>query len=118
MSWPLLQEAQQNNTRDFSVYRCPDPVAIKTGSPWYTYDNICPCDPNLSNPSGRGFTACTFGINQSTSPNWNKSSFQLSSQIPQPGQIVGNLFNQNQYVPPQLDPRPLTRIGQAWRSAN
>ena len=118
MSWPLLDQVNQNNVLDYAVYRCPDPVAVKTGQPWFSYSNICPCDPNLSNTSGRGFTPCPFGIDQSTTPSWNLSSAQLASQLPAQSQVVGNLYSQNQYVPPQLDPRPLSRIGQAWRSAN
>jgi len=116
--WQLFNEANQNNTRDFSVYRCPDPVAIKTDEPWYSYSNVCPCDPKLSNNSGRGFTACPLGINQEA-PMWNLPMYQMASKIPDPTQVVGNLYGSgNQFVPPQLQPRQLIRIGQEWRSAN
>lgn len=29
---------------------------------------------------------------------------------------TGSLFNQKQNVPPQLDPYPVIRIGQEWRT--
>lgn len=116
--WSLFDEVNKNNRLDYKVYRCPDPVAVKTGEPWYTYENICPCSPELSNVTGRGYTACTFGIDQSTPPRWMIPFEQLYSQIPESSQITGSLYQQHQYVPPQLDPRPLTQIGVAWRSAN
>jgi hypothetical protein len=117
-TWALLSEVSQNNTRNYSVYRCPDPVAIQTDKPWYSYSNVCPCDPNLSNKTGRGFTACPLGINTET-PQWNLPAFQLASQVPYPNQITGNMYGSgNQYVPPQLQPRQLIRIGEEWRSSN
>jgi len=119
MSWDLYNEVSKNNTRNFSVYRCIDPVAVTTGAPWFVGigENVCPCDPNLSNKTGRGFTACPLGITQE-STTWNLPPFQLASQIPDQSQIVGNLYQKNQYVPPQLQPRQLVRIGEEWRSAN
>ena len=70
--WKLYNEvSQNNNNKDFSVYRCPEPTAVKTGRPWFYGENVCPCDTNLSNQSGRGFAACNFGINESTGPQWN-----------------------------------------------
>jgi len=116
MSWKLYDEVNQNNTRNYSVYRCPDPVAIVTQTPWYSYSNVCPCDPNLSNPSGRGFTACPQGLNQ-TQNEWNLPDWQITSQIPWNSQL-GSLYNQHQYVPPQLNPYPVTQIGYSWRSPN
>jgi hypothetical protein len=118
-SWQSYNDANQNNGNRFSVYRCPDPVAVKTGSPWFygIGENICPCDPKLSNTSGRGFTACPYGIKQET-PQWNMSMSQMSSQIPSQNQVTGSMFNKNQFVPPQLQPRQLVRIGQEWRSTN
>lgn len=121
MSTPWSLYNQANSSTDgnrFSVYRCPDPVATKTDQPWYSYENICPCDPNLSNKTGRGFTACPLGINQEAG-SWNLPAFQLVSQIPNSNQITGNLYGSgNQFVPPQLQPRQLIRIGEEWRSAN
>jgi hypothetical protein len=119
MSWPLYEEVNQGNGNKFNVYRCLDPVAVVTGSPWFygLGENVCPCDPNLSNNTGRGFTACPLGINQEAT-SWNLPSSQLSSQIPNQNQIVGSMFNKNQFVPPQLQPRQLVRIGEEWRSAN
>ena len=41
----------------------------------------------------------------------------LSKQTLPPIQnLVGTMYNNNQYVPPQLEPRPLSRIGNQWRS--
>ena len=43
---------------------------------------------------------------------------QLYSEIPEKNQVQGSMFNQNQFVPPQLQPRQLVRIGEEWRSSN
>jgi len=115
--WQSYNEANQNNGNKFAIYRCPDPVAVQTDQPWYSYSNICPCDPNLSNKTGRGFTACPLGINQEA-PQWNLSTFQINSQVPS-DDIIGSMFGSgNQFVPPQLQPRQLIHIGYDWRSAN
>jgi hypothetical protein len=99
---------------NYSVYRCPDPIKTKTTTPWYPVENICPCDPNDTNISGRGFTPCAFGVQYET-PNIVKSNRNKQSEsAKQPGVLVQD----NQNVPPQLQPRMLTRIGQQWRSAN
>lgn len=107
----------------FAVYRCPDPVAVITDKPWYSYSNVCPCDPKLSNQSGRGFTACPLGImenNDSTESSWLSQQFnsQKKNQVPIPSRIVGNMYNDSQFVPPQLQPRQLVRVGQVWRDKN
>ncbi len=117
MSWPLYNEVSKNNTRNYSVFRCVDPTAVVTGAPWFNNENVCPCDPKLSNSSGRGFTACPMGVQEKT-PMWNVSNSQLYSEIPEKNQIQGSMFNQNQFVPPQLQPRQLVRIGEEWRSSN
>lgn len=117
--WKLYNEANLNTNNKYTVYRCLDPVAVKTSRPWYNSvgENICPCDPKLSNTSGRGFTACPLGIKQEI-PSWNLPSFQLVSKYPQENNVIGNLYSSGQYVPPQLQPRELIRIGQEWRSSN
>lgn len=118
MEWALYNEVNANNTNNFSVYRCPDPVAVFTTQPWYPNSNICPCDPNQSNNSGRGYTACPLGISQK-SPNWDLPASQIIAQLPSTERTVGNMYGSgNQFVPPQLQPRQLVRIGQEWRSAN
>lgn len=58
----LLNQAVSKNNLDYNVFRCVDPVATTTGEPWYPISNVCPCNPQLSNSSGRGFTACPMGI--------------------------------------------------------
>lgn len=117
--WETYNEVSKNNGNKFTIYRCIDPVAVTTGSPWFNSigENVCPCDPKLSNKTGRGFTACPLGINYET-PMWNLPVFQMASQIPR-GQVMGSMYaNENQFVPPQLQPRQLVRIGEEWRSAN
>ncbi len=109
-SWQLYEEVNKNNTRNYSVYRCIDPVAVKTNEPWFNNTNICPCDPKLSNTTGRGFTACPFGI---STPNTNEL---ITVDVPM-SQVVGSLYSQNQVVPPQMQPRELYKIGIEWRNA-
>lgn len=115
--WSMLNQAEKNDSLDYNVYRCPDPVAVTTGEPWYPISNVCPCNPNLSGTTGRGFTACPFGLTIEK-PGKPYPLGQLIGQIPKNSQIVGSLYNQDQYVPTQLDPRPLSKIGYQWRSAN
>lgn len=116
--WSLLNQVEQNNDRNYFVYRCPDPVATITDTPWYTYTNVCPCDPKLSNQTGRGFTACPMGVDETQQKPISGSllNSQKLQETPLTSQVVGSMFGSNQYVPPQLDPRQLTRIGSAWRS--
>lgn len=117
--WPLLQQVMKNNDLNYMAYRCIDPVAEKTGKPWYPITNICPCDPTLSNITGRGFTSCPMGISDTRPRPPLYSLSQVKNQLPKSKQeVTGNVFNQNQFVPPQLDPRPLTLVGYEWRSAN
>lgn len=96
---------------NYNVYRCPDPVAQVTTQPWYPYENVCPCDPTQSNPSGRGFTPCPFGV-QFDKPPESKNNSTMKPPL------EGALYNTDQIVPPQFNPRPLSRIGQKWLSAN
>lgn len=98
----------------FIVYRCPEPGAVVTEGPWYPINNVCPCDPKLSFPSGRGISSCPFGVME----NEKRPSFQIPNKLPTQEQITGIIYNEGQYIPPQMDPRPLTRIGERWRSGN
>jgi hypothetical protein len=113
MSWQLYDEAinEEYNSgiagnSKFAVYRCVDPVATKTSKPWYTITNVCPCDPNMSNTTGRGFTSCPFGV----------SKPMEDKLVGTDASLTGSLFGSNQVVPPQLQPRELHRIGVEWRS--
>jgi hypothetical protein len=116
--WDLFNQAQsKNNSNKFSIYRCIDPVALETTNPWYPITNVCPCDPMLSNKSGRGFTACPMGL-MTEQINQVYPASQLLNQIPEKNKVVGNMYNENQFVPPQLNPRPLAEIGNQWRSSN
>ena len=115
--WKLYNEVskQTPGQLDYQIFRCPDPVTTTTSDPWYPVDNSCPCDPNLSNTTGRGFTACPFGltIEQPSGSLLTQASFPQNK-----ASVVGNLYSQGQYVPPQLEPRPISRIGMQWRSSN
>jgi hypothetical protein len=114
MSWQLYDEATSEEKNSgiagnskFAVYRCVDPVAIKTSKPWYTITNVCPCDPKLSNTTGRGFTSCPFGVSKPI-----EGDLVGTSGV----SLTGSLFGSGQVVPPQLQPRELYRIGVEWRS--
>lgn len=108
-----------NSDPKFAVFRCPDPVAVKTEGPWYNYENICPCDPSLSYPTGRGFTACPYGISENIDSSTNSNIMKNVQQSIVAGlSRTGNNYNDYQVIPPQMDPRPLSRIGQQWRSGN
>lgn len=85
---------------NYTYFTCLDPTQPAS--------NICPCDPSVSNPTGRGFTQCPFGI------------YNNPLQTDKPGSQhnigVGNNFNSKQTAPPQFQPRPMSRIGIEWRS--
>lgn len=172
-------------SKDFNQYRCINPPAVITEGPWFREKDICDCDPEQSNFTGRGYIPCAFGsadgqlvnipnvpnqnnlafngnkyfqINfqqnsdfigdsrmQNFNPNLNSNSNQsqlngpekftinnsiinssvtsdLGSWLPQ--QIYPNIqvpdgsqYPTGQYQIPQLDPRPLVRIGNTWRNS-
>jgi ferredoxin-thioredoxin reductase catalytic subunit len=111
--WTLYNEVIQNNNLDYNVYRCPEPTATKTEEPWFPRYNACPCDPKLSNITGRGYTACPIGLNEERQiPNGNNPDIVTNPRL------TGTLFNQKQWVPPQIYPNPSIRIGEAWRTVN
>ena len=100
-----------SNYKNFNVYRCIDPRKQFTDTPWYPIENACPCNPNDINITGRGFTPCAYGVQY--------EDIIKTKMKPVDGIIPkGNLYQNNQNVPPQLQPRPLSRIGTDWRSAN
>jgi len=99
---------------NYSIYRCLDPIKQDTNKPWYPISNVCPCNPNDYNISGRGYTPCAFGVQYES-----KTQINLSNEKKLPNQqppLVGSLIGSNQFVAPQLEPRMLTRIGNQWRS--
>ncbi len=112
--WSLLNQANVNNGSRYSIFRCPEPGVVVTGGPWFPSENVCPCDPKLSFPSGRGLTSCPFGVMEPE----KRPVAQLYNKIPTQQEITGIIYNDAQFIPPQMDPRPLTRIGESWRSAN
>ncbi len=101
------------NSLHFSVYRCLDPKKVNTDQPWYPISNICPCDPKFNDITGRGLSRCPFGI--TTNQSEIKSAIQPVRQTPTG--LTGSLFQNNQYSPPQLDPRQNVRIENQWRNA-
>lgn len=115
-SWALFNIIEADKDNKFSIFRCPNPTATKTSEPWYPTTNFCPCDPKLSNVSGRGFTSCPFGIVEE--PVQFNSVVYSHNSFPKNNKIIGNLYSQKQTTPPQLDPRPFSRIGQTWRASN
>ncbi len=117
-NWPLLKEVEKNNTLNYDIYRCIEPTAKTTGKPWFPYENICQCDPKDSNPTGRGFTSCTFGVNEQKDF-YPFGQFKSPSNISSPqGALFPNSSGVLETSPPQLQPRQMTRIGNAWRSGN
>lgn len=102
-------------SNDFSVYRCPDPLKVQTDGPWYPISNVCPCNPDLSDPTGRGTVPCPFGI-QTDQKKVSYASMGLP-MAPKGGAPKGSLYSMNQFSPPQKDPRPNTRIENQWRNA-
>jgi hypothetical protein len=106
----------------YADYRCIDPVATNTGSPWFPIDNTCPCDPKLSNPTGRGFTACSFGIQtQDSMANSVSNLYNPNNQLSEtklPGAFFPDISSFPIMSVPQFQPRPLAQIGYTWRSAN
>lgn len=109
---------------NFIDFRCIDPVAVNMEKPWYRISDNCPCNPKLSNQTGRAYTACPLGVQFDQKEIYNsiydnkivtKSDRPMNfSEIPN-----GSLFPNNSnpdVVPPNIQPRPLIRIGQTWRS--
>ncbi len=110
---------------NFIDFRCIDPVASTMNQPWYRILDECPCNPKLSNQTGRGFTSCPLGVqfdqkeinrvleNPKIVTNNNK---QMSMSDMPSGSLFPNVNNSPDVVPPNIQPRALIRIGQSWRS--
>ena len=114
----------------FSDFRCLSPYSTTTGKPYFPFENVCPCDPKHNNPTGRGYTLCPYGVQMDHSRILHDSNISIPlkkfvksntgtydektgyADIPN-----GSMFPGKQYVPPQIYPRQLTRIGEVWRSA-
>ena len=112
-------QGPQDPKDKFSAYSCMIPFARKIEQPWVSYSNVCPCDLQQSNVSGRGYTPCTFGINTAANevpqyrPLVSNSGQPISSEFIS---NTNNMFPMSQYVPPQLDPRALIQVGYEWRT--
>lgn len=116
----------------YSTFRCLDPNFVITDKPWYPYQDVCPCDPKLSNPTGRGYTSCPYGVqtdikslNKEISKksnvyeviDYNNINGYQTKNIPVTQLPLGSLYQNSQITAPQMDPRQLVRIGNEWRSA-
>lgn len=107
---PLFDEIK-NDKKKYEDYRCFT-NARTTGPPWFPTENTCPCDESKNNTTGRGYTVCSFGVSKKEKI---PSYFAINSNS---RESTGSLYNQKQNVPPQLNPNPVIRIGQEWRSVN
>ncbi len=107
--WPLYKEVNKNNNLNYDINRCVDPVATETSGPWFQRDNTCPCDPKLSNITGRGYTACPIGVSEIVQP--------VVENERNPN-LTGAMYNQKQYSPNQFNPYPIIRIGETWRTVS
>lgn len=115
-----------NLNKDYTDYRCVDPGTTTTDSSdkWFPMFDVCPCNPELSNPTGRGITACPFGISNNipvdekipVSKLVNKNGLYVPESMTKQDLPFGSLFTPTNYIPPQLQPRPSSRIGLFWRS--
>jgi hypothetical protein len=131
----LIKEMDNKNYID---YRCIEPTATTVGEPWFRISDSCPCNPNLSNPTGRGFTPCPFGVQFDAPKSYSepimtvgsspskRSSFsaipsfngeRINNENFMPGAIFPKVSsNISKITPPQLQPRQIVRIGQTFRS--
>lgn len=120
---------------NFIDYRCLEPSATTVGEPWFRIPESCPCNPLLSNPTGRGFTACPFGVQFDIPSSSSEPLMTLAKeptkkddsvpkfrgqQINTKGFMAGSMFPElssaAKFTPPQLQPRQIVRIGQTFRS--
>ncbi len=120
---PMYSNLNSSAPNDNYVdYRCIEPSATETNSPWFRIPNTCPCDPKLSNPSGRGFLGCPFGIQTDTTVKNSVSG--LTKIIPKDKidkvnyGLYPEISGYSMSSVPQFQPRPLSQIGYTWRSAN
>ena len=107
-------EYTANASRNFSTYRCLDPIKTQTTTPWYPTENTCPCDASNTNVTGRGFTPCPFGMDVETR---NTVNLNIGNLPKQKKALIGTMYQNNQFVPPQLEPRPMSRIGNQNRNS-
>ena len=119
------QANYNTNSTNFNDYRCNvDPGSKIMTDPWFRMLDTCPCVE--TNPTGRGITACPFGvqtteysgINTVTSPLYTVDYDRITGALikkPETSLLPGSLYSANNYIPPQLDPRPFTRIGISYR---
>lgn len=103
-------------------FRCVNPYAVKVGPPFFRIEDVCPCDPKLSNPTGRGVSGCPFGVTFDKQDTEFKPLMTLKNidgnYVPEfvTSMPLGSLYPPEKMTPPQLQPRQLVRIGNTWRS--
>ncbi len=118
----------QISNKNYTDYRCINPLGTIMEEPWFPMRDVCPCDPKLSGPTGRGYSGCPFGIQFPDSieeQNFQNGLKPLNSIQNKNGQWVpeevrqlpfGAAYPTGSYVAPQLQPRQNVRIGVTWRS--
>lgn len=109
------------------MYRCLQPYAKTTNQPWFREEDSCPCNPSLSNPTGRGLMGCPLGVQFEKSWNetipltqseqiiTNSGIENINKNVSIKSSLPGSMFQNGQFIPPQLQPRPLARIGIEYR---
>jgi len=125
----MLLNGAKDDPYKYSAFSCIIPFSTEVGKPWVSYPNSCPCNPNESNPTGRGYTSCTYGVQMTPQVNIPHQLSTVNGNYTPNGYEVtdspvyqsffnnsGSMYNQQQYTAPQLQPRQLVKIGYTWRS--
>lgn len=125
-----------STVKRFFQYRCIDPVATTQGAPWYRITDYCPCDPTVSNPSGRGFVSCPVGVQFGQGAIAAQGALSAAAVPATPTTTNGLVWGPGTVealrgamysapggtgagamaVPTILETRPVYRIGYEWRS--
>lgn len=115
-----LYPSQSLETAKYENYSCVNPMANVNKGPWFPRESVCPCNQELSSPTGRGHTNCPFGINQLSSvyEEYEKqSSKQRALNQTEQQTFGGAMFPLERNVNPSpYEPRPMARIGIFWRN--
>jgi len=113
------------NECPFIQERCIGPRGMgNTQQPKFPATNVCSeeCyngyveDKHKPNPTGRGWTPCTFGLPNNTITRWPQP-VNDSSRSAIPNLEGGSLVSKVGFNVPTLDPRPAARIGNTWRTS-
>lgn len=113
------------NDCPFIQERCIGAKGIgNTDQPDFPAANVCSegCyngfveDKFKPNPTGRGWTPCTFGLPNEYVKQWPQP-INDSSRSNIPSLEGGSLVSKVGFNAPTLDPRPAARIGNSWRTS-